>query len=378
MSPAGPALWVDEAAITDNARRLKGSHDLLAVVKADGFGLGGRTVAEAAARAGARMLAVTTVAEARAVVGLGLPVLSWLNPWGTDHTDPRTREVHLAVSSTTQLAEVVAAAVQVRERRAVHLFVDTGMSRDGCPREEWPALCTDALAAESAGAVRVVGVMGHLGCPDPHDPEHARAVRRFDRAVALARHTGLRPDLVHLAATAAALDAPHARYDAVRVGAGLVGIDPTGRSRLTPTATLTAPVVQVRQLRAGDLVGYGHDTRVLRSTQVALVPLGYADGLPRAASGRAQVWVAGRRRPVLGLVSMDQVVVELGRDPVPVGTEVTVFGPGTHGEPTVAEWARWSGTIEHEILTGVGARVPRCSRADRTSGTTDRLPGRVA
>lgn len=123
--------------------------------------------------------------------------------------------------------------------------------------------------------------------------------------------------------------------------------------------TLTAPVVQVRRVRGGTPVGYGHTYRTPAATHLGLVPLGYADGLPRLASGRAEVLVRGRRRAVVGRISMDQLVVDLGERPVDVGETVTVFGPGDAGEPTVAEWAAWSETIEHEIVTGIGARVPR-------------------
>ena len=144
-----------------------------------------------------------------------------------------------------------------------------------------------------------------------------------------------------------------------RVGAGLVGIDPSGTTHLRPAMTLTAPVVSVRDVAPGTAVGYGHTWTSGRATRLALLPLGYADGLPRAASGRAQVWLHGRRHPVVGLISMDQAVVDVGAAPVGVGEIATVFGSGRQGEPTAAEWAAWSGTIEHEIVTGIGSRVRR-------------------
>lgn len=142
----------------------------------------------------------------------------------------------------------------------------------------------------------------------------------------------------------------------------MVGIDPSRTVRLRPALTLTAPVVTVRRVRAGTQVGYGHGWTAPAATHLALLPLGYADGLPRAASGRAEVLVRGRRRPLVGMISMDQAVVDLGADPVPPGETVTVFGPGDDGEPTAADWAAWAGTIEHEIVTGIGTRVTRRSR----------------
>ena len=144
-----------------------------------------------------------------------------------------------------------------------------------------------------------------------------------------------------------------------RVGAGLVGIDPSRSTRLHPALTLTAPLVSVRRVLAGTPVGYGHTWIAPAATELGLLPLGYADGLPRVASGRAEVQVRGRRRPLVGRISMDMAVVDLGAEGGAVGDPVTVFGPGTRGEPTTADWAAWSGTIEHEIVTGLGPRATR-------------------
>jgi alanine racemase len=181
----------------------------------------------------------------------------------------------------------------------------------------------------------------------------------FEWGVRVARGHGLRPPLRHLAATAATLTDPATLHNLSRVGAGLVGIDPSGTTRLSPALTLSAPVVGVRRVAAGTTVGDGASWQTARATTLALLPVGYADGIPRAASGRAEVLLRGRRRPLVGLVSMDQVVVDLGDDHVELGEPATVFGPGHSGEPTAAEWAGWAGTIEHEIVTGIGARVVR-------------------
>ena len=152
--------------------------------------------------------------------------------------------------------------------------------------------------------------------------------------------------------------------------AGLAGIDPSRTTRLRPALTLTAPVVAVRRVRAGSPVGYGHSWAAPADTNLGLLPVGYADGLPRAASGQAEIMVRGRRCPVAGLISMDQTVIDLRSQQVHPGEIATVFGPGTSGEPTVADWAAWAGTIEHEIVTGIGARVHRqvtgaCGGGDR-------------
>jgi alanine racemase len=147
-----------------------------------------------------------------------------------------------------------------------------------------------------------------------------------------------------------------------RIGAGLVGIDESGTVRLRPALTLTAPLVTVRSVPAGTAVGYGHIWTTSRATRLGLIPLGYADGLPRLASGRAEVWVGGARCPVAGRISMDMMVVDLGPGTMAsAGDPVTVFGPGDDGEPTTAQWAGWAETLEHEIVTGLSARLHRRS-----------------
>jgi alanine racemase len=242
----------------------------------------------------------------------------------------------------------------------VHLHVDAGMARDGAPPSAWAALCRAARRAELRGRLEVVGVMGHLGCADdPTDACNALGRTRFAWAVETARAAGLRPAQRHLAATTATLTDPLSHHTMCRVGAGLVGIDLSRTTALRPAMSLSAPLVGVRRVRAGTTVGYGHTHRTGAPTYLGLLPLGYADGLPRPASGRAEVLVRGRRRPLVGRISMDQAVVDLGPDGADTGDRVVVLGPGDAGEPTVAEWARWAGTIEHEIVTGIGARVPR-------------------
>jgi alanine racemase len=360
----GAALQVDLTAVAANTRLFaeRSGGALMAVVKADGFGHGATRVARTALRNGASWLGVTSLDEGVALRldGIGAPVLSWLNPAERDFAPAIVHGIDLALPGPELLAAVVAAADRVRRPARVHLHLDVGMARDGAAPADWARLCLAARRAERAGAIRVVGVMGHLARADePGHPANRAGRDRFAWGVAVARRAGLRPPLRHLAATAATLTDPLSRHTLSRVGAGLVGIDPTRTTPLRPAMTLTAPVVSVRAVAAGTGVGYGHTWTSGRGTRLALLPLGYADGLPRAASGRAAVLLRGRRCPVVGLVSMDQVVVDVGSLPVTVGDVATVFGPGDHGEPTVADWAHWSGTIEHEIVTGIGARVLR-------------------
>jgi alanine racemase len=360
----GPALRVDLGAVADNVRRFASLTPgaLMAVVKADGFGHGAVDVAQTALAHGASWLGVTSLWEAFALreSGLRAPVLSWLNPVDADFLEARRLDVDVAVPSEAHLRAVAGAGLAAGVACRVHLHLDVGMARDGAAPAEWHRLCRLAREAERAGAVRVVGVMGHLGNAEtPGDPANAQGRRRFAWGLDAARAAGLRPPLRHLAATAATLTYPASLHTMSRVGAGLVGIDPSGTTRLSPALTLTAPVVAVRRVAVGTPVGYGGVWRAPRATTLALLPVGYADGVPRSASLRGEVLVRGRRRPIAGRVSMDQVVVDLGDDGVEPGDPATVFGPGLVGEPTVAEWAAWAGTIEHEIVTGIGARVSR-------------------
>ncbi len=363
----GPALTVDLSAVADNTRRLVSTARgaVMAVVKADGFGHGTAEVAATAVANGATWLGVTSIAEAARVreSGVDIPVLSWLNPVDADVLSACRHRIDLAVPSVRHLAAVVEAVSWSGYRVRVHLHLDTGMARDGAAPDEWPRLVAAARRAELAGQVTVVGVMGHLPRADePGHPANETGRLALLRGVELARRAGLRPSVRHLAATAATLTDPSTHLDLVRVGAGLVGIDPSGSTRLRGALRLTAPVVQVRRVPAGTGVGYGHTHVTDRPTTLALLPIGYADGLPRTASGRAEVLLAGRRHPVAGVISMDQTVVDVGDRHVEPGTGAVVFGPGDDGEPTVADWAAWAGTIPHEIVTGIGARVRRSVR----------------
>jgi alanine racemase len=360
----GPMLTVDLAAIAFNTRLFadRAAGQLMAVVKADGFGHGAAAVARAALANGASWFGVTSLNEAFALrdCELRAPMLSWLNPVEADFERALGQRVDIAIPSFAHLESVGNAAARAGQPARVHLHIDVGMARDGHPAATWPELCRRAHGFEQRGLLRVVGVMGHLGwADDPSDPCNAAARRAHLNAVTVARRHGLRPSLRHLAATSATLTDPASHLDLCRVGAGLVGIDPTGTTRLRPAMTLTAPVVAVRDVARGTSVGYGHTYLTSESTRLALLPVGYADGIPRAASGRAWVQVRGRRRRMVGPVSMDQIVIDVGDAPVEAGEVTTVFGPGDQGEPTVADWARWAMTIEHEIVTGVGSRVAR-------------------
>jgi alanine racemase len=376
---AGARLVVDLTAVAANTRLFaaRATGELMAVVKADGFGHGAVDVARTSLTHGATRLGVTSVEEALALraAGIDAPVLSWLNPVDADVATAVAAGVELAVPGREHLDAITSRATGAR----VHLQLDTGMARDGAAPAEWAALCRAARRAERCGLVRVVGVMGHLATADtPTDPANALGRTRFAWGLETARACGLRPADRHLAATSATLTDPLSHHTMSRVGAGLVGIDPSRTTPLRPALALTAPLVSVRRVRAGTPVGYGHTWIAPATTTLGLLPLGYADGLPRVASGRAEVLVRGARRPIVGRISMDMAVVDLGVGHHEPGDVVTVFGPGDHGEPTVVEWAAWADTIEHEIVTGLGARLHRtvltmvAGSRDGTSSLLDR------
>ncbi|GAA2874977.1 alanine racemase [Actinoplanes cyaneus] len=337
---------------------------VMAVVKANGFGHGSVEVARAALAGGASWLGVTSWAEARELraAGIRAPILMWL--YGPDDVPPDA-DVDLSVSSTLAL-EAVARAARRRGRPAVvHLKADTGLSRGGATAAEWPHLLTVAGKLQAEGSITVRGVWSHLAtAEDPADPGLARQLIAFGHARAQAAAAGFDRPLVHLANSAAALQVPQARFDLVRAGIALYGVEPVpGRTfGLRPAMTWESTVILTKRVGPGAGVSYGHDHVVGRETTLALVPVGYADGVPRRVAGRAEVAVHGRRCPIVGRIAMDQVVVDAGDLPVRAGDRVVLFGPGTGGEPTVAEWARWAETIPHEILTGIGPRVRRVTR----------------
>jgi alanine racemase len=357
----GPILAVDLGAVAANTRffAARASGELIAVVKADGYGHGAIDVANTALANGATQLGVARLDEALALreAGITASIISWLNdPSGTDFQLAVDAGIDIAVPGIEHLRSLALTDGTAR----VHLHLDTGLARDGAEPTRWIELCRAAREAEFEQQVRVVGLMGHLGdAEDPGAPSNTLGRDLFEWGLDIARLCGLRPSILHLAATSATLTLPGTHYTASRVGAGLVGIDLSRTAELSSPMTLTAPILTVRKVPAGTPVGYGHDWLTPRSTRLGLVGLGYADGLPRCASGRAEVLVRGRRLPVAGRISMDQFVIDLGDTGAASGDTVTVFGPGTAGEPTIADWAAWSDTIEHEIVTRVGGRVHR-------------------
>jgi alanine racemase len=365
------AARIDLDAIRANVAALRGrtTAEVLAVVKADGYGHGLLPSARAAVAGGATWLGTALVEEAIALraAGISAPrILTWLLGPGERWADALRADIDVSVNARWALDEVVTAATEVGTTARVHLKVDTGLSRGGAAAGDWPDLVEAARKAEADGAVKVAGVWSHFAYADApgHETIHSQA-SGFARAVQIAEEAGLRPEVRHLANSAATLTAPEHHYDLVRPGLAVYGLSPVPDVAgpetfgLRPAMRLEAGLVLVKRVPGGSGVSYGHAYTTPRQTTLGLVPLGYADGVPRNASGVGPVLAAGRRRSVAGRVCMDQFVLDLGDDPAAAGDRVVLFGPGDHGEPTAQDWADATGTISYEIVTRVGPRVPR-------------------
>ena len=337
----------------------------MAVVKADAYGHGAVPVARAALRGGASWLGVADLVEAVALraAGIDAPVLAWLHDPDAAFAAAVEHDVDLGVSSLAQLEDIARAAASVGRPAMVHLKIDTGLSRNGVAPEQWGDVVAAAAELERAGRVGVRGIFSHLA--NTSEQADAAQLASFERALAAASAVGLAPEVRHIASTAGALRRPEARYDLVRLGIGIYGIPPFGDGTtaaelgLRPAMTLRGRVAAVRRIDAGTGVSYGHAWRAHRPTTLALVPLGYADGIPRQASDRAEVLLGGARRRVAGRIAMDQFLVDVGDDAVAVGDEVVLFGDPATGAPSADDWGDAADTIGYEIVTRIGPRVPR-------------------
>jgi alanine racemase len=293
------------------------------------------------------------------------PVLSWLHNPGTDFTPALEQDVQVSANAVWGLDEVVAAAQATGRTAELHLFVDTGLSREGATMADWPALVQAAARAQADGHVEVVGLWSHMAYADaPTHPTIGAQVRVFEEAVAVARAAGLTDARLHLANSAATVALPETWYDMVRPGIALYGLDPLCGSDprahgLRPAMTVRASVMLTKRVVAGAGVSYGHTYLTRGETTLALVPVGYADGVPRAAGNTAPVLAAGAQRTIAGRVCMDQFVLDVGDDEVQAGDEVVLWGPGDDGEPTAQQWATALDTIHYELVTRIGGRFTR-------------------
>lgn len=347
----------------EHLRRLIGTRHTMAVVKANGYGHGAVPVARAALAGGADWLGVADIDEALALraAGIDAPLLAWLHGPDPDFAAAIAADVDLGLSSALQVRQAADAATRLGRTANVQVKLETGLNRNGVDEADWPEVLALAAAFERVGRLRVRGLFSHLANTSPVDDQ--AAVESFERGLAAAAAAGLTLELAHLASTAAALRLPAARYSMVRLGIGIYGQSPfadadSAALGLTAAMTLRGRVAAVRTVPAGAGVSYDYLWRAAADTTLALVPLGYADGVPRQADN-ARVAINGVPYPVVGRIAMDQFLVDVGTAPVAVGDEVVLFGDAATGAPTAAEWGAAAGTINYDIVTRVGARVPR-------------------
>lgn len=367
---------VDLGAIRGNVSALAeraGSAEVMAVVKADAYGHGLVPSALAAVRGGATWLGVAQLPEALELrrglrdAGVEVPVLSWLHVPGQDFGPAVSEGVDLGVASTWALDEVLAAAATTGSRARIHVKVDTGLGRNGAWDADLEALLAGVAKAQAEGAVEVVGLFSHFAYADaPQHPTVRGQQERFDGIIAQFERAGVRPQVRHLANSAATLTNPSAHYDLVRPGVSVYGLSPVpdlGAPEdfgLREAMRLVANLSLVKDAPAGQGISYGHTYTTSADTRLGLIPMGYADGIPRHASNAGPVQVAGQRYSVAGRVCMDQFVLDLGaQSPAAAGDEAVLFGVGADGEPTAQDWAVAAGTINYEVVTRLGARVPR-------------------
>jgi alanine racemase len=357
-------IVVDLAAIRHNVRRLREHTGVasMTVVKADGYGHGLVEVARAAREAGSEWIGVATIDEALTLRQHGDvgPLLCWLTVPGDDWAAAIDADIEVTAYSVEDLDAIAATGTFAR----VQLKVDTGLSRGGAPIGAWPEVVAAARAGEESGSWRVTGIWSHFACSDePDHPANDAQEATFEAAVEVAIAAGLEPGVRHLANSAAAILRPSSRYDLTRIGLASYGLDPapghTPDLGLVPAMTARATLAMSKQIPAGAGVSYGHTWVAPTDTTVGLVPAGYGDGVPRAASNSAEVLTAGKRRAIRGRVCMDQFVIGLDGDLPAAGEDVLLFGPGRDGEPTAQDWAEATGTISYEIVTRIGGRMTR-------------------
>lgn len=373
-TPTRAYAEIDLAAVRSNVRALRARApraELMAVVKSDAYGHGAVPCARAALDAGATWLGTATPGEALALRAAGIRsrIMCWLWTPGGPWREAIEADLDVSVSGMWALDEVRAAAREAGRVARVQLKADTGLGQAGCQPADWAELVGAAVAAQAEGTVLVTGVWSHFACADePGHPSIALQLTAFREMLAHAEKEGIEPEVRHIANSPATLTLPESHFDLVRCGIAVYGVSPAPelgtpeQLGLRPAMTLKASVALVKTVPAGHGVSYGHHYVTERETRLALIPVGYADGIPRHASGSGPVLVGGAVRRVAGRVAMDQFVVDIEDADVGAGDPAVLFGPGDLGEPTAEDWAGAAGTIAYEIVTRIGGRVPRVYR----------------
>jgi alanine racemase len=342
-------------------RSMANTPQMMIVVKANGYGHGALTAARAALAGGATWLGTADIEEAMELrsQGVDAPVLAWLYGPDEDISSALEHSIDLAVSSSAQLEQVVATS-SVGRPAAIHLKIDTGLGRNGVDNRDWDQFFHQVSNQQKANRIRVVGIFTHLSGTNEEADAHQGGL--FDQACAVARSHGIEPELRHVASSIGTSDSPALAYDMVRVGAAAYGVPVTQRYHsvgLTPAMRVSAQVVLTKRVAAYWGIGYGHTYRTSGETNLALIPLGYADGIPRHASSRGPVSLGGHRFSVAGRISMDQFTVDVGEYEPRAGEWCVLWGDPAEGDPSANDWAEASDTIAYEIVTRLGPRVPR-------------------
>lgn len=360
-------LLVNLDAIASNLHTMRaaaGGVKVCGVVKANAYGHGMIEVAKRLEAEGVDYLGVADVAEAIELrnAGIQIPILAWLHAFDENFQDAVANDIELGISTIVQLDSAALAASKLGKIARVHIKVDTGLSRNGVTLAGLSDLLRSAADLITQGSLEVVGIFSHLSSTD--EESDRKQISRFEQAIALAADYGIEPKLKHLTASDGTLTYPEAHYDMVRIGVALYGLSPFSDNGaadygLVPAMTATAKVVQVKGVPAGEGVSYGYLYRTTAATNLALVPVGYAEGLPREATGKAKIWVNGQLHQLAARVAMDQFVLDVGEHEVAPGDTVVIFGDPALGYPSADDLAAAAQTINYEIVTRMGGRFER-------------------
>lgn len=362
-------IQVDLEAIAQNYKTLKKlvSGQVMAIVKANAFGHGAIEVAKKLDSIGVDYLGTADLEEAILLreSGVRAKLFAWLHGSHTDFVHGINDDIEIGLSTVLGLEKVGEAAKQTGMKAVIHLKIDTGLGRSGAVPSDWPEVVAKALELQKLGLIELKGVFSHLsGTSEEDDLDQ---VRVFNEQIAIAEGLGAKFELRHMAASLGTLRYPQAHFDAVRVGLALYGHDPNPSTKaldygLRPAMRVVSEVVQLKRVPAGHGVSYGYLYRAEKETTLALVPFGYAEGLPRIATGKAEVMLRGKRYLIRARIAMDQFVIDIGDDECEIGDEVVIIGDASKGEPTAEELAIASGTINYEIVTRLGGRARRVYR----------------
>jgi alanine racemase len=370
-------VLIDLGAIRENIKYLMGKSGkpALAVVKADGYGHGLLPVAKSALSAGASWLGVALLEEASALRqgGISAPIIAWLTPITDDFESAINEDIDIAIPSLDHLEVITKAARSLGKCARVHLEVDTGMSRGGA-LYEWSELLGRAKSYQDSGLIKVIGIWSHFARADELGHEfNKKQLENFKSAVAEAESVGITPEIIHLSNSAATINDADSHFDLLRLGIAIYGLSPdfshmgsSEKLNLKPAMSIRARIHLVKDIPAGSQVGYGGSAITKVDTKLGVIAMGYSDGIPRNANSDAGVLVGNKRAPIIGRVSMDQFVVDLGSDSsARAGDWAYIIGSNPSDSYTSASsytadsWASASATINYEIVTRIAARVKR-------------------